>query len=114
MNWVPAQSVEPNWSPPQDREKAYRADLHIQTRRPVALFIAGNDEKADSSALSVLRYREWEVPETSLAAFNPEQVSPPSIEHMNHFIGRDSVVPVPPDDYTALRRSLTDKGVELV
>lgn len=111
--WVPEQSVERQWTPPEDTVKAYRADLKITAPQDVVIFIAGTDDKADRSALTARMYKDWEVPVIPVAAYNPATVTSASVTHLQDFVGDQAVVPVEPGDYMRFRRALADVGVSL-
>lgn len=113
-SWVGDEAFQGPWTPSQDVAKAYPADALIQGpgSEPVALFVAGNDEKANRSVVISQRYKTWNIAAKPIAAYHPS-VPPPAVVHLRDFIGDQGgvVVEVPPDDYEPLRDAFRSVGV---
>jgi hypothetical protein len=103
-----------NWHPPQDEEKLYRTDLLIHTPElPVLMFGVGTNERAGVTALSAVKYREWDVDGIVFAAVRPS-VASKAIARLQDSFGDDRVELIDPKDRFKITRAFRDLGVSMV
>jgi Domain of unknown function DUF1828 len=102
-----------NWHPQQDAQRLYRTDLRIETEaRPVLVFAVGTDDRAGVTALSIGKYREWDIPGVSFAAVRPT-VTSKAVARLQDALGDRQVERIDPDDLFKITRAFRDLGVPM-
>lgn len=108
---APGVRIQPDWYPSIDERQLYRSDVYIEIpTNPVLMFTVGNAERAATTALSVERYREWDVPGVPFAIVKPT-VGSKSVYRLQDVVGEDNVTLIEATDRFRILRTLRELSV---